>query len=113
MDQRDSEFQQRIFAGSAGPHDPALYWRIFDPENVPGEDGSEAAIEWATDPDDIMEIMDQWAADEALAGLEQSRTHLPEDLFDGNLPNNPPGVEWHQQQEGQHGQGSAFEEHMG
>jgi hypothetical protein len=78
---RESEFQQRVLAASYGPHDPKLYWRIFEPDEVPGEEilpGSAGKIIQPTSVEEFEAMLDEWEAAGALEALQ----NLPQQEFE-------------------------------
>ena len=71
VEKSEGEFQQRVLAASYGPHDPKLFWRIFDPTAVPGEEempGGGHIIQ----PNSIEEfeaMLEEWDAEGALEAM--------------------------------------------
>ena len=58
--QRETDFQQRVLAGSLGPVDPTLYWRIFDPEHAPAESVDDTGVFFPTTAEEFEAMIAEW-----------------------------------------------------
>jgi hypothetical protein len=74
---REDEYQQRILAGSYGTADHLLYWRLFDPDNIPGETRNDnyvpglGEIIQPTTMDEFEAMLAEWEAEDAGFRLEE------------------------------------------
>lgn len=67
---REDEWQQRVFAASVGPREPALFWQLFDPEKL-ADEPTQGVFFPATE-EEFEQLLQEWEAADAFSAQEEA-----------------------------------------